>query len=364
MEVNFSRKKEKTEHEKVLENIIIHKKKKKITNIFIKYFKTIDQKHLYLIKWKLMANDPIDIRAYDSYDNYGSIKTTYTTNNSELDLDKEPPDTYQMSNISKSSNQNVIQLFQKIIKKNESPNLKLIYFFKWKSMIVGTRTRTFSVKQKKVTRRSVKFVRPSLYSKKKEQNQEKQKEEEEEGEKETEIKDLYKTDDSVQNYESLGTISNLEEEKDIKEKAIILLRKIIQRKISLSESQNGVIIVYFRKWKIICLKQRKESISIKAHEKEEDKDEIKGDEDPNEEGEYTDIYNKLFYILQKGDEVTRKKSRKKLLDIIKTFEDDKGNEEYTKYDEYYNDNITNLDDKQNEIKSSSNSDSNQSIKIK
>ena len=149
MEVNFSRKKEKTEHEKVLENININKKKKKITNIFIKYFKNIDRKHLYFIKWKLMANDPIDIRAYDSYDNYGSIKTTYATNNSELDTDKEPPDAYQMSNISKTSNQNVIQLFQKIIKKNQSPNLIQIYFIKWKNMIVGRSTRTFSVKQKK-----------------------------------------------------------------------------------------------------------------------------------------------------------------------------------------------------------------------
>jgi len=199
MEVNFSRKKEKTEHEKVLENIKFHMKKKKMTNIFIKYFKNIDQKHLYFIKWKLITKDPIDIQSYNSLDNYNSAK--YSTNDSELILDIKPPDTYQMSNTSKTSNQNVIQLFEKIIKKNESPNLKLIYFIKWKSMIVGTRTRTYSVKQKKITRKSIKFVRPSLHSKKKEENKEEQKEEEEKIKDIKDIKDLYKTDDSIQNYE-------------------------------------------------------------------------------------------------------------------------------------------------------------------
>jgi hypothetical protein len=367
MEVNFSRIKEKTEHEKALENIRIHTKKKKMTNIFIKYFKNIDQKHLYFIKWKLITKDPLDIKSYYSNDNYNSTKT-YSTNDSELVFDTKPPDTYQMSSTSKTSNQNVIKLFQKIIKKNESPNLKLIYFIKWKSMIIGTRTRTFSVKQKKIIRKSVKFVRPSLHSKQKEQNKDEQKEEEEE--KIKEIKDLYNTDDSVKNYESLGALSNLEEEKnikDIKQEIVVLLRKIIQRKILLNEGQNGVLIFYFRKWKILCLKQKKESIFVKAKEKEKEevKDEIKGDDQNlNEEEEDNEVYNNLFCILKREDEVTRKKSRKKLLDIINTFDNDKGNEEEKKTEENYNDNIINLDDNQNEIKSSLNSDANQSIKIK
>jgi len=88
------------------------------------------------------------------------------------------------------------------------------------------------------------------------------------------------------------------------------------------------------------------------------------EQNPNEEGEYNEIYNNLFSILKKGDEVTRKKSRKKLLDIINTFEDDKGDEEDKKHEEHYNDNIVIFDDNQNEIKSSLNSEGNQSIKIK
>ena len=79
MEVDTSRKGEKYDKEKPMQNINKNRKKKKLSKIFIKYFKNIDQMTFFIRFWKNFNKEIIDNKMDIS--NYNSnYSTNYNTN--------------------------------------------------------------------------------------------------------------------------------------------------------------------------------------------------------------------------------------------------------------------------------------------
>ena len=310
MEVDTSRKGEKYDKEKPMQNINKNRKKKKLSKIFIKYFKNIDQMTFFIRFWKNfnkeIINNKMDISNYNSnystnYDTNYSTNDNYGTNkDSEIILDQ--PD--------------------------ESKNMP----------------------EKTEIKRFV-LSKPSGNEKDTEDNKDFDKVY-------TNIVNFINKGDEVQRKNSkkqlldlLNSIDESDDKKKYKNIRIIEIKPHITKLLRKVFDGNYVKRHYFLRWKkeikgeeIITTRKHTKSIKRVIIRKKKKK----GDNEPEETQEVQEItklgdindlksddkdkgntmgkemgeiYNDFVTILNKGDKVQRKESKKRLLDIINSIDE-------------------------------------------
>ena len=350
MEVKTSRKGEFLDKEKIIGTNNPNKKKKKISKIFIKYFKNIYQMKPFLKFWKEINKefaDNISSNYNSNYStNYGTNYNTndiYGTNNESKVTVDQPFETPEITSKPKIQlTPKFIELLKNIILRKD---IKDKYFKRWRGAIIG-RKRVHSIKRTKIQRV---VLRPSIH--KKNPNASKGITNEKETEKETkpnqdEFNNVYNTianvinkGDKVQRKESkkrlIDMLNGLDEGK-YKNIKVIHIKPNITKLLRKAFDQNYVKRKYFLVWEKATLgeekvrtrrgtrtKSIKRIIIAKRPKKTENKTEEKQDDNKNvvKEKEMDEIYNNFINILNKGDNLERKENKNKLLEMINSIDE-------------------------------------------